>query len=448
MINARLYTETQQRDLTPFVVSINTTNTTRAPYQRATLNLKIPFKLIKDVIPLRNNTYDLDAWIILKDEGDCFFFGKTSGMNTGITVKEEGLHETIPFSISVESFLYPMMTGQTFLSGLNVGLDGHIFDLKAWGPTLSNIMTAPFETRHVGKVFETLFHELSHYYKIPPTIAENTTLEAVKIVYDRQSALKHAPKREGLHKSVLGLAINAQNAIARGTAWNLVSNPFDADPTIIELFPSLEDVEPNEDLKPIERALNKKLTILYRFRPLQIESVEGSPASETYEDPFKKAYHIDQTLITSFSIGHTDTDRINAVYIDTPLNQSRSLELFNLIGRPILNKEDIEKNGLRLYKANYPFFPIGKKDQDTPAGFIQYLIDVVGSIALNTHHFFNGNLTAKYLKDIQPGSWIYVRIEGHSFLAYAEEIKHQINVNKHGLQTRRTSIQFTRGFFK
>ena len=164
------YTDTQEIEFTPFVVSCNITNTTRSPYHRASISCKIPFELLEDLLP--DNFSDLlSAWVVIKKEKDTLFFGKVSSFNTGVSVRSgedsAGLKETLPLSISVESFLYPMMVGQTYLSGLELGVEGHIFDLETWGAKLKTLLTAPFSSKKLGAVLETIFLEFAQYYTFP-----------------------------------------------------------------------------------------------------------------------------------------------------------------------------------------------------------------------------------------------------------------------------------------
>jgi len=149
----------------------------------------------------------------------------------------------------------------------------------------------------------------------------------------------------------------------------------------------------------------------------------------------------------------SDSDRINGVYLHTPLNPSRSVELFGLAGEPVFNEDDIDRHGLRLFKGQWPFFPQGKKREATVEGYreeIQELIDIASAITEDDHRFLNGTIQMRGRPSLKAGVWVKIdlsAIKSRPLVVYVESVTTSLSVQEDGVRMRRSTLEFTRGFY-
>lgn len=469
-MNIKLYTDKEIFDITGYCTSVQVQIGLYAPYQNASVDVKVPLELIRDVLPHYEETaaIDLDTWIVISDHIEhegvqrAIFLGRLTAVSYGVeadSAKESaGIISTPLISITAQSFIAPLIESQLYLSAKEQ-LRGHIYEVNSYGRLLKRAISSAFRNkRNVGRVLHTLYSKLSSPYRLPETLAGGRSLNAVPVIFSRERAGQFAPLRSDLYRHVFGLALNASHVRPTGAPWSALTALFDADPSIIELFPSLE---PKSTEGKISNALGSTPVIMYRLKPFifKPDLMQGGLAPVDPESSHVQEHARNvKTLITSSEIIRVgfsvkSADRINGVYVDTPLNASRGVDPFGILGRPIINDADVLRSGLRLYRGQWPFFPVGRNTKpESLTREIQHIIGFVDQIARDQHRYINGTATTRQRLDINAGHWIKLEITGphtHEYLiCYVETITHRSTVYENSIIEKRSTISFTRGFYR
>ena len=468
-MNIKLYTDKEIFDLTEYCTSVQVQIGLYAPYQNASVDVKVPLELIRDVLPhyKETATIDLDTWIVISDHIEhegvqrAVFLGRLTAISYGVEADSDkesaGLISAPLISITAQSFIAPLIESQLYLSAKQ-HLKGHIYEVNSYGRLLKNAISSAFKNkRNVGRVLKTLYSTLSSPYRLPETLAGGESLKAIPVIYNRKRADKYAPQRSELYQHVFGLALNASHVRPTGAPWSVLTALFDADPSIIEMFPSLE---PQSTPGDISKALGSTPVIMYRLKPFIFESpaMHGTAPVDPESSPVQEHARNVKTLITSSEIIRVgfsvkSADRINGAYVDTPLNASRGVDPFGIFGRPIVDDADVLRSGLRLYRGQWPFFPVGRTTKaESLTREIQHIISLVDQIARDQHRYINGTATTRQRLDINAGQWVKLEITGphtHEYLiCYVETITHRSTVYENSIIERRSTISFTRGFYR
>jgi hypothetical protein len=455
-LTINLYTDDSIYSVRDFTPSLRIEHFINAPYSQANLTLRVPLHLQHDALPLHDKKmFDVGAWLQVYDVdlNTTVFLGCCVSASTGVEVQEDGLKDTIDLNIDFNSWLTPLMKGQVYLSGKSFGLNGHVLDINTWGALMMKALSAPFTSSDVGATLKALWNLTSPYYRFPKTLIPTGSFFNVPIVHNQLTATQYAPDRSSRFRSVFGRAINAYSSVTTGnTAWGLVTSSFDCDPSVFELFPSLEPS--TVEGGTLGRALKATPCIIYRIKPFIFDSVKASTAGALNEvslHPTVDAVYISASRIQMLSINLSDDNRVNAVYVSTPLNVSKGVETFGLVGSPVFDRTDIEKHGLRLYKANYPFFTVGRTKQTTITTDVNYVISLCSQVMLNSHRYFTGSANLLYDGGIRAGKWYRLQTDqtniDKDLLVYVEKVEHSINVVGSNVVQSRTRIRFTRAFY-
>tara|TARA_Y100000592_G_scaffold10880_1_gene15441 strand:- start:31125 stop:32546 length:1422 start_codon:yes stop_codon:yes gene_type:complete len=465
-MNIKLYTDKEIFDITGYCTSVQVQIGLYAPYQNASVDVKVPLELIRDVLPHYEETaaIDLDTWIVISDHIEhegvqrAIFLGRLTAVSYGVeadSAKESaGIISTPLISITAQSFIAPLVESQLYLSAKEQ-LRGHIYEVNSYGRLLKSAISSAFRNKtNVGRVLGTLYSTLSKPYRLPKTLASGKSLQAIPVIFSRERADQFAPLRSNLYRHVFGLALNASHIRPTGAPWSALTALFDADPSIIELFPSLE---PKSTKGEISNALGSTPVIMYRLKPFIFKNPRRQEVDPDSPQVQEHARNV-KTLITSSEIIRVgfsvkSADRINGVYVDTPLNASRGVDPFGILGRPTIDREDVSRAGLRLYRGQWPFLPVGRNTKpESLTREIQHIISLVDQIARDQHRYINGTATTRQRLDINAGHWIKLEITGphtHEYLiCYVETITHRSTVYENSIIEKRSTISFTRGFYR
>ena len=449
-----LYTDDTTHDVTLFTRSLMLTRSIRAPYEQLRAELQIPAEH-RDILPLSSTgVIDLDLWGVLMEGERALFVGRLQNTSSGLEVvtdeREGGIIRSRPIQLSFGSWLTPLIEGEIYLTGQGQ-VEGHILDLAAFGRRFRALSHNLLSTRNVGQVLDNWWSELSPSYRLPKTLLNGISLLQFGNVAIDQDFLQ--TDRKHVQRNVFGLALNAAGKIGGGnTAWGLIRSIFDVEPNLIELFCTLEHAA--------DQPLEIIPTIIYRIKPFIVgeipteagASVDGSVQSMASIQ--EVATDLDSDQIISVDFSQNSEDRVNAVYLNTPLTPSRGVELFGLAGDPQIDRDDIERAGLRLYRGSWPFFPQGKSTDGKSQGFtseIQYLIDLAAVIVGEDHRYVSGAIKIRGDFRLIAGGWLAVPVgvygENETLFVYAETITHQIYIDDQGVIIHRTNIEFTRGHY-
>jgi len=462
----KLYTDELIYDISAYTTSAQIQIGLYAPYQSAMIDLKIPLEMIPFALPhyADTATIDLDAWIVISDfielEGAerAIFLGRLTAVTYGVEASSDkessGLITAPLISITAQSFLAPISESQLYLSAKQQ-LSGHIYDVQAYGRLLQRTIKSAFNTsRNVGSVLASIYQYLSAAYRLPKTLAGGASLDAIPIISSLTRARTYAPERVALYRSVFGLALNASHIRPSGAPWSVITALFDADPSIIELYPSLE---PQSTEGQISNALGSTPVIMYRIKPFIFERImnqEVDPeAPQVQEHARNVSLKVSAEEIIKVGYSVRSQDRINGAYVDTPLNASRGVDPFGILGRPTLDREDIERAGLRLYRGQWPFLPVGRATKASSLNQeLQYIISLVDGIARDNHRYVTGTATIKQRLDIRAGQWVKLEIKGPQtselLVCYVETVTHRTSAYSNSIIERRSTLSFTRGFYQ
>ena len=196
---------------------------------------------------------------------------------------------------------------------------------------------------------------------------------------------------------------------------------------------------------------------MYRLKPFvfnRINNQEVDPEAPQVQE-HARGVNLKVSAHEIVRVGYSikSADRINGAYVNTPLNASRGVDPFGILGRPTLDREDIDRAGLRLYKGQWPFMPTGR---DTKEGSLnrelQYIIGLVDQITRDNHRFINGTVTIKQRLDIRAGQWVKLEIRGPEttelLICYTETVTHRTIIYPTSVVEKRSTLSFTRGFFQ
>lgn len=458
MITARLYSDDRILDLAPFLDQMVLTRSTSD--EEADLRCRVPWGMLSE------QDLSLDWWLLLRREdqgveGPALFLGRVTAISWGVRAATgetpEGGRVAIPVLIRAESWLSPMKRGQIFLSGRGVGAPGHVYDLRSWGPTMREILSAPFTSNNVGEVLARLFDRFAPHYRLPSTIAGGASFSSLPVVYSPETAQRFTRDRAGSYRGVYGLALNTAQAAFPGGAspFGLLQSLFGADPNLVELFPCTEPIEvPGGQVSPV---VGGTPSLIFRLRPFISGRLDTRSASsaQVAQEQTAGAADLARVLaldsVIELNLSRDDSARVNFVYLDTPASQSRGIDGFGLYGSPRLDLEDIARNGLRPFRGSWPFFPRGSRSAGpTIRDQIQAVIDLAAAIVGQSHRFLTGSLLLAYDPELLQGEWIRLPSPGGSegdLVMYAEAVQHMITVLPSGAITARSRVQFMRGFY-
>jgi hypothetical protein len=449
----RIYrlTDSDRTELTSYTTSASITLSLSAPYTQAQLSLKSTADLERYLFEQNDqHTASLDFWLLITEELSgqerAIFLGPALSLDRTLRATETGAITTDALTLSAGSPLSYMQSSSISLSGRPQGTTGHIYTLETWGPTMRELIRAPFQDNNIGRVAQRIFNYLAPPYRFPNTLS--ATLDTIPIIYDQARAQQYAPERARDQRAVYGLAVNTiSQATPQGSPWQIISAAFDTDPNIIELFYTLE---PHTSGGPLSSQLGATPAIIYRFKPFifgEISAPAGVQTSAEITEPAKDTPHrLTSSEIISLTTSQSDADRINSAYINSPLNTTRGVESFGLLADPALNREDIERAGLRMYRANWPFFPPRLSKQNMSA-HTRHIVAITSTITGEGHRYARAQALTAYRPDLRAGLWVRLSLSRElSFVAYIDSATHSESMSE-TTKSRRSQLSLVRGFY-
>jgi hypothetical protein len=458
-----LYTDERAYEITKYTTAIDLQEMITAPYHQAQITLQIPLHEQSEALPYYEDTgaIDLDSWLVVSEwierEGveRAIFLGRLNAVSYGIEALSDpdlaGLVASPEINITAGSFIAPLTESQVYLSGKPL-LSGHIYELKSFGRLLKRVLSRVLSS-DVGSVLRALYNEFAPHYRLPETLAGGAQLSALPVIHSQARAQQYAPERAPLFRSVFGRAINAAQVRPTGAPWSILSSFFDVDPSLIELYPSLEPASVSGEVSDF---LGCTPVIIYRLKPFIFEALSSqgvdpnAPAQQEHAARLARIITADE--IIRLGVSANAQDRVNSVYVDTPFNESRGVEAFGLVGTPTLDREDIERAGLRMYRGQWPFFPQGRASKAGSLNReVQYTIEIVDRLTRGAHRYLQGTANTAQRLDIRAGQWVKFETPAHDetryFCAYVETISHSTRALSGGVITRRSTLSLTRGFY-
>ena len=377
------------------------------------------------------------------------------GMGVG-TGKNPGTRKTVRTVIMCTSWLSMLQNSRLMLSpGMPSEVEGFIYRLQNWGSVLSELMKV-FGSKYPGTMLTALWKKVVRIW-LPPTLggevafasdgstgADFATLpmtgggkplvigEEIPVVHDADTARQFAPGRIDQTRPVVGWAINAIGSrIPSGSLWDIFASTFVADPNLVEIFPSLEDSDAGGMALP--KTLGVQPVLIYRLKPYLLDPIDKdtaqrvapgarTPSAETaglFQDPVSTVasglggfdpawYRYTTDEVTSWRLRWEDSERVNASTVRTPVQPRSATAAHGILGTPIYDPDDIQKNGMRFYEADWPFFPTSPAESDlsTLGDNLDALIEFGWVCVGASSEFANGELVGLYKPRLRAGHWL------------------------------------------
>jgi hypothetical protein len=499
-------------DVTAYVSDLSWTHSTARPWETIDLALNLPIDLWQAMLPgLPANSPDRTPstgfWVVVKTPNSrgslsAVAWGRATRVRVGLSVVATSGHQSIqPVRIACESWLSTLSKSRVLLAASDNawGKPGFVYKMQSWGPALKALLRSMGE-RNPGTILDALWREIVRV-TVPDTLAgaDLTLGQQVPVVFDQDSADASTPMRKLQHKDVPGYAINAFGSVLpQSTIWQWLESTFGADPSLVELFPSLEfpsflapkGSEGNgaDNAEPVYTQVGKALgaqpVLIYRLRPVLLEGITQAavsravqaathnpaaqvavPASQqigTFQVPISEEpgvpvdwYDFPADEIRGLPlIEWSDDDRCNMVYSDTPIQPKTQIALHGILGTPIVDADDVARHGLRIYEAAWPFLPATIPD-DEPAGRetlsrrLDSLIEYTWVAAAKGETYARGQFSSVYKPWVKAGMYGTAEIrQGQKpkiLTFYIDSVTHSVHVDAEGAIDRISEVHYSRG---
>lgn len=310
-------------DITRFVAACSWTHSIQAPWTDINLQLAVPFRYIRNVLPGRPVKYgawnpggnevsdetSLDPsigyvpepgfWVVIyqtppKGAERAVAVGRVHDISFGLaTAGGSGGVVTTPISLRAESILsflrrssiqvcaaanvaqettkegaaQPVGDGTADRTGV-WGREGFAYSLESWTNALDAILKTALPNMELGVLFDQLWKEIVRIW-LPPSLGGGEIGDVVPIIYNETLADTFAPMRAGQVPLVPGggVAPPSDAVLARGQSLiQLFFSLFGADPLCTEIFCSLE-YSPKKTTSLGVALKGAQPVIIYRLRP-------------------------------------------------------------------------------------------------------------------------------------------------------------------------------------
>lgn len=447
-----------------------------------------------------------------------------------------------------------------------VPTQGTMFNLKDWIDVKSQIIEEALNenlNEIVGKRFRTLFKYMGKV-KLPESLSGGQTLgNSVTVVFNQNASNRVNGEHHRRNvEPVPGYRIQGIQNLdpSSGSALDLLLGSFMADPSMMEIFPSIETHSASPSKTNLNRSLavggtslNPKACVIIRMKPWRPEGItsfaqraaslvtniaqidSGAYADDYFKnavlneakilaesisetviseetlssaqsrafnklanigqhlpgDLFNKAtwpesagaigdetmHFIEPSEIYSLTYEQNDAAHVNTVSARGHRQAASQLEFASaFMGLPFTNTTDIQEQGVRYYRPEWPFFHIKFGDDSEINDTVDErdFIRAVATAALQIHaaasRFLSGSIQMSYRPDLKVGMCFRAGAEVDSIgehktdfnkeplpssgqrqegqlIGYIEEITHSIVALRDGGMRADTTIKYTRGLF-
>lgn len=326
-------------DVTRFVVSASWTDSLLAPWTSINLQLAVPFRMIRDIIPgrkvdhgrnLGSNTNQLPEtdvtidtrygyipepgfWVVIRNMSEdvrwysmdkrtlsdpvALAFGRCHSVSFGVMARQgDGNTVTVPVAIQAESFL--AFTGRSQMQFApqgkgSWGMDGFVWDIGSWNDSMQAVLKSILQP-YPGQLLSKLWGSVVRL-ETPPSLGVVTLGVTAYVVHDEATAAKYAPMRSGTVEAVMGgMQLPSVGALQPNhpSLLNFFLTTFYANHEAVEFFSSLEYPAKNveADLNSLGVALGgAQPVIVYRLKPWIMEAINSDAVMRTSEAKDKAA---------------------------------------------------------------------------------------------------------------------------------------------------------------
>lgn len=449
------------RDLSEMCFRISWRDSTQSPWESISLQMRLAISQWAGLIP------SVGEWVVIRDEdGRALSWGYITSVSGSLSVSGDQV-QTSPITVEAVSWWDLLGRASVYVAGGFVEDDvGTLFSFSWWEPVIQRI--AESSTGRLGHALAETFKLIARVL-LPETLAGIYLGYGVRVVYDTVTASAHAPDVavdpvEG--PTLEGL----QHLITHGASvQGLILGTWAADQHLVEVFPALVEYgrppprdawegqyqkSPNgtvywldgHTFKPGEGhqfptgfrekrggepppspppptaastalgdVLGRNPVLVYRMTPWRTDAPAdflANPAS-IRRDIFAaatwdtgSAQLVRATDLVSLSLSWQDDVRVNAVAPGVPNDPDSELGFMNAAGLPLYGADRIRRDGLRLYRPEWPFFPPRPKTGDDTGSFVAFVRTVAAHAAVTmtvAERFASGTAKMPYRPDLQKG---------------------------------------------
>lgn len=449
-------------DITGYVTDLSWRSMLQSPWETISLTLGLPLQQWLQLLPGQatsvGNIATTGFWVVIRspnsdEEMSAVAWGRATSVTPRMAVDNatghihcQGVH------IQCESWLSTLAKSRLiFAVSANAwGKEGFVYKSQTWGRAFAALATAA-KGQTPGPSFALIWQTIVKVL-LPDTLCGNGKVIGTQIplVHDADTTQTRAPMRSGQHLDVPGTAINAlASTLPSATVWQFLAGTFQADPRLVELFPSLEfpsALKTSSSGKYVGtpkytdagNALQAQPVLIYRLKPWLLQPISKDTmvaigndsftsqktASEStgqfqsriakepaarectwYEFPANEIRGLPSLVLSD------DNDRCNSIAVlPTYLPDSQSAGMYGSIVTPLVDPDDIESNGLRHEDVTWPFFPTTLTDKADFKQALQALTELAWNYIAHGDRYAHGAISTIYKPWCKPGNWATFRL--------------------------------------
>lgn len=332
--------------------------------------------------------------------GGRIFLGRVVNVSVGKMTTDTGLVMSREVTLDCQSWWYLLKESLLVPAPASAvdAVPGFIIKFDEWRQTLQ-VLFSVVRVRGPGAVLEELF-QLWARVRVPESIT--------KAPVGTELTLADVIRVEWEEDPVLGLALNAfGNTMLDASVGQMLAGTFTADPSLVELYETPE-------------------RLIYRMKPFLRAHADAARYAGSAEN---------------YSLNFSDLNRVNAHFVTTALTTNARYGDWGFLGGPIVERESIIRNGLRIKDHVWPFFP--NPNKSTFKVEADKLIRRAEEMYRDDHLFGSGVISGMRLDvSLEPGEWYYL---DDGLVFYVTEVTHSWRMSSGGPHIiARTSLKFTR----
>lgn len=517
-------------DISSRVVSGSWARSLDAPYGGAGFTFKCRYEE-------KNRLVNNGDWVVIRDPFgvayDLFYVEKVtyklSNLATGAS--------TMTGSVTCTPWLGMLGKVQVVIPNRNTGVGTVIPPLEWLGGLWAT--AAPFWDGKLGEALTSFFTTFAKV-RLPASLGGELLSECIKVVYDEDTALRYAPgllKTMDPVYALGGLPTNVPWNFNTVSVLEAMAKMFVASPMLIEMMPytAYGDLGTEQERSKLVANLRCRPVLVYRYRPWRTESLADAittledfkytdrqvnearvvdpvmrplaevfgisdlnklrqydPATETLRSQivdfvsarFSKVTWTPETAkeipwrsVRDFTETTSDDARVNVTSVSLSPTGGSSVESWESLGLPLINRPSVEFHGARYFKPEWPYIfrsaDLSKTLNGGPAEESYFVgLRSVAAQAMqwhvNAHKLGQGTfsfdpLDALYSYRFMPSGdgplgperilhlWsgdifkVQIRSNLSPYMAYAHTVEHSWHTDDRGAVSLQATVSFVRG---
>lgn len=259
-------------DITDRVVAGMWSRSIVPPYDSASFMFKLSAKEIGAIV-------NVGDWVVVYDPtGVAYCFSYVEKINYTTEADNKG-GVSLRGSVACISWAQLLARPSIYLPPGWVDSIGTIFNSSDWSVLVASFIDGYEASWTLGQALQK-YHTQIATIKLPDSLGGGTIGSDIPVVYDDETVAKYAPNR-----LIDPIVTSSGSAGTMGTNF-FSTNVYEhyyrlwvPEPSLIELYPSLEPIGGAEDPSPLAAALNARPVLIYTLKPWRAEPLELSQTS-------------------------------------------------------------------------------------------------------------------------------------------------------------------------